>query len=66
MFIQFIPGDSYAMSHETPLGALLGGSCEEARKPHQRRTQFTTVSQNHTESFLIGAYVDSACIKLNH
>jgi hypothetical protein len=43
VFIQFIPGDAYAMSHETPLGALLGGSRKEAREPHEGRAQFTTI-----------------------
>jgi hypothetical protein len=31
MLIQFIPGDAYAVAHETPLGALLGGRGEERR-----------------------------------
>jgi hypothetical protein len=66
VFIQFIPGDAYAMSHETPLGALLGGSRKEAREPHEGRAQFTTIGQDDSESFRIGTYVDCACIKLNH
>ena len=66
MFVQFIPGDPDAVAHETPPGALFRGSGEQAGKPHQGRTQFATVRQDHSESFLIGAYVDSACVKLNH
>jgi hypothetical protein len=66
MFIQFIPGDSYAMSHETPLGTLFRGCGKQSGKPHERGTQFTSVGQDDPESLLIGAYVDSACIQLNH
>jgi hypothetical protein len=65
VFIQFIPSDADAVSHEAPLRALLGGSGEEAGEPHERRTELTTVGQDDVKSFRIGANIDCACIQLN-
>jgi hypothetical protein len=46
VLIQFIPGDAYAMSHETPLSALLGGGREETREPHEGCAEFATIGED--------------------
>jgi hypothetical protein len=65
VLIEFIPGNADAMTHEAPLGALLGGSGEETREPHEGCAEFATIGQNDSESFGIGTHVDCACIHLN-
>jgi hypothetical protein len=65
VLIEFIPGDAYAVSHETPLSALLGCSGEERGKPHEGCAEFATIGQNDAESLGIGTHVDCVCIHLN-